>query len=385
MTSTPVTVPTDHNPAAWLGLRVNPLPSCPETARNILEATYNIDASWVEFDNIDINKMVGVIKKYLLVPTKKLPGLEISSWIVPSEDQELSRVTLIHREWRILIDLQLSMDSVRIRFDAQYFHEWEPLYNELYLMAKQANTNRPAQAYVVTQTSEGLGTHEFELVQPSESIPLDLSYGPGFGDWSDQLVAKLSSTTSGILILHGIPGSGKTSYIRMLMQKLGPKKYPLFVTRSLARELGSPQLATLLLSLAHKDRDIVLILEDAEHMLLSRHTSDPAGADLVSLILNLTDGLLNDLCRCQVIATFNTDIKDVDTAVMRRGRLIGEREFGLLDAPTVNKLLDYLHADNVPDIKEPMALCDVLALSRDSTDKGTKTIQPVHSSRKVGF
>lgn len=379
--STPPVVPTDHNPATWLGLRINPLPSCPETSRNILEATYNIDASWCEFDNIDIDQMLVVIKKHLCPPNK--PGLEISSWCVPSEDQKLSRVELIHREWRILVELMISMDSIRIRFDAQYFHEWETCYNELYLMAKQANTNRPAQAYVVTQTTEGLSTHEFELVQPSEAIPLDLSYGPGFGDWSDQLVTKLSATSHGILLMFGPPGTGKTSFIRILMQKLGPKKYPLFVTRALARELGSPQLATLLLSLASKERDIVLILEDAEHMLLSRHTSDPAGADLVSLILNLTDGLLNDLCRCQVIATFNTDIKDVDSAVLRRGRLIGEREFGLLDAPTVNKLLDYLHADGVPDIKEPMALCDVLALSRDSTDKGIKTIQP--TSRKVGF
>ena len=349
----------------------------------MLEATYDVDASWFEFDHVDIDLMMEIIKRHLYTQGAR-NKLAITSWCIPSEEMVLTRCELIHREWRILIELMIPDKNIRFRFDASYFHHWEPCYNELYAAAKAQQTDKPAVAHIVTSSPDGLGTHEFELVQPSESIPLDLAYGPGFGDWSDSLVTKLQTTSNGILLMHGSPGTGKTSYIRMLMKMLGPKKYPLFVTRALARELGSPQLATLLLRLANKDREIVLILEDAEHMLLSRHTADPAGSDLVSLILNLTDGLLNDLCRCQVIATFNTGIEDVDSAILRKGRLLGERKFDLLDAPTANALLDYLHTD-VPDITVPTALCDVLALTR------VDTLSPKISSmartvpRKAGF
>ena len=48
----------------------------------------------------------------------------------------------------------------------------------------------------------------------------------------------------------------------------------------------------------------------------------------VAEILNLADGLLSDLAKCQIICTFNAQVDSIDNAIKREGRLIGEHFFG---------------------------------------------------------
>jgi hypothetical protein len=63
----------------------------------------------------------------------------------------------------------------------------------------------------------------------------------------------------------------------------------------------------------------VVIVEDAENIIMDRRTS---GSSAVSNLLNISDGLLADFLNVQLICTFNSSVIMVDSALMRKGRLI---------------------------------------------------------------
>ena len=58
--------------------------------------------------------------------------------------------------------------------------------------------------------------------------------------------------------------------------------------------------------------------------------------------LNLTDGLLGESLGIQIIATFNTDVKNIDKALLRKGRLSTIYEFKNLSLDRTNTLLQKL-------------------------------------------
>ena len=58
----------------------------------------------------------------------------------------------------------------------------------------------------------------------------------------------------------------------------------------------------------------------------------------VSALLNITDGLLSDWLNIQLICSFNSDISKIDSALMRKGRLIAKYEFKELEVEKANAL-----------------------------------------------
>ena len=53
----------------------------------------------------------------------------------------------------------------------------------------------------------------------------------------------------------------------------------------------------------------------------------------VSAILNLSDGMLADFLRLQIICTINCSAADIDPALLRPGRLLCHRIFNRLTTP----------------------------------------------------
>lgn len=64
------------------------------------------------------------------------------------------------------------------------------------------------------------------------------------------------------------------------------------------------------------------------------------------MLLNLTDGMLGDSLGIQVICTFNTNVKNIDKALLRKGRLITSYEFKELQANKSKILLKRLGVNN---------------------------------------
>jgi SpoVK/Ycf46/Vps4 family AAA+-type ATPase len=213
-----------------------------------------------------------------------------------------------------------------------------------------------------------LDTEDYDLFIPPTD--LELNYGSEFLKIHDVIVDRLNSEyDKGIILLHGDPGTGKTSYIKHLTSLVKDKDI-LFIPPSMAEMLSEPSIIPFLMD--HKNS--ILIIEDAERVISDREgNGSPAG---VSNILNLTDGILGDCLNIQVIATFNMKREKIDQALLRKGRLIAEHKFEKLSIDDTNKLLKHLEKNQ--EVREGMVLADIYNIDTEVYKTSTK-------GNKIGF
>lgn len=166
----------------------------------------------------------------------------------------------------------------------------------------------------------------------------------------DALIRKrlMSDNDKGIVLLHGLPGTGKTSYLRYLIGTL--KKKVLFLSPSVAGNLMDPEFIDLLID----NTNCVLVIEDAENIIMDRKYNSNSS---VSNLLNISDGLLSDCLNVQIVCTFNSSLNLVDEALMRKGRLIARYEFGKLETAKAQVLSNELGYDRI--ITRPMTLAEI--------------------------
>ena len=167
-------------------------------------------------------------------------------------------------------------------------------------------------------------------------VDVVMSYGKGFESIHTTILNRLNTDNDkGIVLLHGDPGTGKTTYIKYLT-KLIENKEVLFIPPSMADMLSDPQIIPFLMD--HKNS--ILVIEDAENVISDRSIVGSSAG--VSNILNLTDGILADCLGIQIVATFNMDRKKIDSALLRKGRLIAEHKFSKLTSAESDALLTHL-------------------------------------------
>lgn len=202
---------------------------------------------------------------------------------------------------------------------------------------------------LVTTTRSGLSTVE-QNIKPAD-IDIALNYGEQFIKVHEKIVDRLNEDKGkGLVLLHGVPGTGKTNYIRHLCGKLN--KEIIFIPPFMADSIASPDFITFLL----EHTNSILVIEDAEKIVLDRE-GDSSSRQGVSNLLNITDGLLSDCLSIQIIATFNTSRDKIDKALLRKGRLIAEWKFDSLSVENTNKLLESLGREDRTDI--PMTLTEI--------------------------
>ena len=237
-----------------------------------------------------------------------------------------------------------------------------------FLEHKYVHEDNQTHIYLIQSGLGGLHTERVEILPPV--IDLNLHYNDDFPPVHEKLVNLLAQPKSkGLILLHGEPGTGKTTYIKYLSSLV--KKDMLILPPYMTNYLTSPEIIPFLLD----NKDSVLIIEDAERILQSRE----AGGDTnsVSNILNLTDGLLADCMHIQVIATFNASKHLLDRALLRKGRLMVDYAFGKLATDKANELLAHLGTDY--RTHEPMTLADIFNLE-EQTVSGER-----QDAVKVGF
>lgn len=167
---------------------------------------------------------------------------------------------------------------------------------------------------------------------------LDLHYGEGIVEWTDRFVAGLAQ--SGLSILRGKPGTGKTSFLRhIIYTHTETHRFYYLPVDSFA--LLQSKMAEFLERERKRFQNgvFVLVLEDAEQLLLNRHGFRDG---LTSSLLNFTDGFVGDLIQAHLVCTINSDVKDLDEAVLRPGRQRFFREFELLDWRRASTLAEQL-------------------------------------------
>jgi SpoVK/Ycf46/Vps4 family AAA+-type ATPase len=208
-----------------------------------------------------------------------------------------------------------------------------------------------------------LDTEDYDLIVPETNI--ELNYGSDFLKVHEVIINSLNKENGkGIILLHGDPGTGKTSYIKHLTSLIKEKEV-LFIPPSMAEMLSEPSIIPFLMD----HRNSILVIEDAERVIADREgNGSPAG---VSNILNLTDGILGDCLNIQIVATFNMKREKIDAALLRKGRLIAEHKFENLTKEETNKLLRHLNKNIDSDVG--LSLADIYNIDVEIHKSKTKT------------
>ena len=187
---------------------------------------------------------------------------------------------------------------------------------------------------------------------------LNLRYTSGSQEWHHDFVKNLCAKNYGLSIFEGAPGTGKTSYLRHLMGVLKKSHRFYFIPPATVEVLSDPKFIGFWANerRRHADRKFVVILEDSDAALMTRGTEN---REQVSAILNLSDGMLADFLRLQIICTINCRAADIDQALLRPGRLLCHHVFRRLDYDQASRLAQSL-GKKLPVVRD-YSLAEVFA------------------------
>jgi len=197
--------------------------------------------------------------------------------------------------------------------------------------------------HLLRKNDDGLSTQKVEIkdFEPLDHEGLDLHYGPGFADWADRLKDKLQSKNSGVVIMEGEPGTGKSTFLKSLIANLMDTHRFYFLQPHYAGIISEPSFVAFWMdqSRQHEDKKFVIILEDSEKCLMRREDDNRSE---VSSLLQITDGLMGSFMKLQVLCTINCQATQLDPALLRPGRLLARKVFGRLSREDAMKVADKL-------------------------------------------
>lgn len=212
---------------------------------------------------------------------------------------------------------------------------------------KERKKKDPLEINLVVKESYGLDLKPMEIKKTK--LDIDLFYEDDFATVDKTIQERLNKKNDkGIVLLHGLPGTGKTTYLRYLIGRI--KKRVLFLSPNVAGNLMNPDFIDLLID----NPNTVIIVEDAENIIMDRRNSNDSS---VSNLLNISDGLLADFLNVQLVCTFNSELTLIDNALLRKGRLIARYEFGKLSIAKAQKLSSHLKFDK--PITRPMTVAEI--------------------------
>ena len=228
------------------------------------------------------------------------------------------------------------------------------------IITLQKDCSRKSKINLLVKHPHGFGTREMTISAPDLSI--EDNYNDNFLPMHHTILERLGNENDkGLILFHGKPGTGKTSYIRYLISN--SHKPVIFLPPNMAAYITDPGLMHVLIS----NPNSIFVIEDAENIIIDRNRN---GSSSVSALLNLADGLLSDCLNIQIVCSFNTDLSRVDSALTRKGRLIAKYEFTELSVPKAQALSNKLGFSSV--ISTPMTLAEIYNQSDAEYDATTQ-------------
>lgn len=202
-----------------------------------------------------------------------------------------------------------------------------------------------------------------EIPVRSDREPVEEMYpflnGESLADYYDRFMHSSAS----ILLLIGPPGTGKTTFIRGLLQHAEISAIVTYDTAILSKDY-------LFAQFIEGNRN-VLIVEDADNFLGARTD----GNDFMHKFLNVGDGLVTTKNKKMIFSTNLPSIKDIDPALIRPGRCFDILNFDTLtqdQAVALAKKVDV----QLDGVKDKWSIADVFH---------KQTEAPKAPRRKLGF
>lgn len=306
-------------------------------------------------------------------------------WFVENYEQEITNMHFIKRNLPgskkpeyddifyflyddLIVNFDTNCSELRFLFRKTNIEKVETLITKFKKFKRRQSRENPEISLLV-EGSSGIYTKTLDINKPK--LKLDDNYNEDFKEIHDTILKRLKSKNDkGIVLLHGKPGTGKTSYIRYLISAV--KKRVVFLPPNMAGLITSPNLISILID--HPNS--IFVIEDAENIVVDRERD---GVSPVSALLNVADGLLADCLNVQIICSFNTDITKVDKAILRKGRLIARYEFKELAVEKAQMLSNKLGFKT--SITEPMTLAAIYNQDEKDFDK-SKVEKPLGFLKK---
>ena len=248
----------------------------------------------------------------------------------------------------LMLDLALDGDQLRVDF---YFdcrdtdiEEWAQ--RQLLTVRKEFGEETSPVFRVLKRIKTGFDTEKVNIDR--FEVDLAASYNDDFAAVDADIRKAIGEKKSGLVMLYGRPGTGKTSYIKALITEFKDEKF-IFIPNDFVNELLKPDFVTFLI----RQRNAILVIEDAEKIITSRE--HVGGNSVVSTLLQLTDGLFSDYLNIKVFCTFNTDRSKIDKALLRKGRMLASYDFQPLSLAKTRALLKA----EQPDLREGLTLAEI--------------------------
>lgn len=264
-------------------------------------------------------------------------------------------------EFFMLINEDLSNDYDEYRFETGVMRVMRVYYDSTILTSQEQLKqffDRYLQKYVSKEAKISIllkkdndYSFNYHKINPYP-INLDTMYNPDFLPVHQKIKHDLIHQHKGVVLLHGVAGSGKTNYIKWLTSQV-PEKDFIFVPNSMIHLLTDPAFMNVLIG----KKNSILVLEDCENYIAER-SIDHSQSDVVASILNIADGMLSDILECQFICTFNANLTEIDHALLRRGRLIAEYHFKELSVEQCNTYLKSAGKDI--QVNKPYSLSELI-------------------------
>lgn len=272
-----------------------------------------------------------------------------------SVDYILKKKTFVSINWR--------GDRIMLHFKSKECQYLEQIIDVI----KKSTTKKDDEAnfYMLSNDSGYLSLRKMNF-KFDDTYSIDELYNDDLTDKQETIDDFIHNAKSGLMLFHGNPGTGKTSFIKNLIRHNEGVKF-IYMPNQMFSQLEAPSF----INFFANHQDSIIVIEDAEALLTERKEGNTS----ISTLLNLTDGMLGEALRIKVICTFNCDISQIDSALKRKGRLKFSYDFKELSLDKTNKLFKKVGHKHTSE--EPMVLTDIINFDDEQYEKEDKP--------KIGF